>query len=55
VARVTSLGGWLDLRARRLAPPPPGLAEALRAMPRAEDFAEIPVRSQEPGPRMKPG
>jgi acyl-CoA thioester hydrolase len=44
VARVTSLGGWLDLRARRLTPPPPALAEALRAIVRAPDFAVIPVR-----------
>lgn len=38
VARVTSLGGWLDLRARRLTAPPPALADALRAITRAPDF-----------------
>jgi acyl-CoA thioester hydrolase len=42
-ARVTSQGGWLDLRARKLAPPPEALAAALRAIPRAPDFAVIPT------------
>ena len=41
VARVTSLGGWLDLRARKLAPPPEALGAALRAIPHAEDFTVI--------------
>ena len=37
-ARVTSAGGWLDLSARKLATPPQGLLDALRALPRTEDF-----------------
>ncbi len=31
-------GAWLDLRARRIIPPPPGLLERFAAMPRTEDF-----------------
>jgi acyl-CoA thioester hydrolase len=38
VARVTSFGGWLDLAARRLVTPPPGLLAALRILPRADRF-----------------
>ncbi len=41
MARVTSLGGWLDLRARKLTPPPDAVAAALRAIPRTGDFAVI--------------
>ena len=37
-ARVSSLGGWLDLAKRKLAPPPPGLLEAMNQMPRTEVF-----------------
>ena len=40
-ARVTSFGGWLDLAARKLATPPDALADALRALPRSEDYADI--------------
>ncbi|HLP31422.1 MAG TPA: thioesterase family protein [Geothrix sp.] len=40
-ARVASLGGWLDLAARRLTPPPASLLEAMRALPRTEDFLEL--------------
>jgi acyl-CoA thioester hydrolase len=47
VARVTSLGGWLDLRARGLTAPPAGLADALRAITRAPDFEVIPMRGKE--------
>ena len=36
-----SLGGWLDLRARKLSPPPEGLADAMRGITRTEDFAMI--------------
>lgn len=42
VAVVTSHGGWLDLAARRLIAPPTELLAALRAMPLAEDFVELP-------------
>jgi acyl-CoA thioester hydrolase len=40
-ARVTSLGGWFDLNARRLVAPPEPLAEALRALERTDDFAAL--------------
>jgi acyl-CoA thioester hydrolase len=39
-AKVTTTGGWLDLAARRLISPPAALAEALRSLPRADDFQE---------------
>ena len=41
-ARVTSLGGWFDLRQRKLTVPPPELAELLRSLARTEDFAGLP-------------
>ena len=40
-ARVTSLGGWLDLRARKLVAPPEGLAAAILALDRTDDFAPL--------------
>ena len=40
-AVVSSHGGWLDLRARRLVAPPEGLLTALHALPRTADFAEL--------------
>ena len=40
-ARITSQGGWLDLAARRLVAPPEGLAAALRALDRSEDYAPL--------------
>ena len=42
-ARVTSAGGWLDLKARRLAAPPAALLLALRSLPRTEDFSPLPT------------
>ena len=42
-ARVTSAGGWLDLRARKLSAPPPGLLQALRSLPRTDDFQALPT------------
>ena len=41
-ARVTSAGGWLDLSLRRLAVPPPSLAEAIGRLARTDDFAPLP-------------
>jgi len=41
VAVVTSAGGWLSFRERKLVPPPDALAEVLRGLPRAGDFEEI--------------
>ncbi len=43
-ALIRSTGGWLDLRARRLAPPPPPLLEALKLVPRTPEFVELPAR-----------
>ena len=40
-ARVTSHGGWLDLATRKLTIPPAELIEAIRAIVRSEDFAEL--------------
>ena len=40
-ARVTSLGGWLDLGTRRLAAPPEPLAAALRDLERTPDYAPL--------------
>ena len=40
-ARVTSLGGMLDLAARKLVPPPDALAAAIRALDRSDDFAPL--------------
>ena len=41
-AVVRSTGGWLDLRARKLVTPPPALLEAMRQIPRAPSFVELP-------------
>ena len=40
-ARVSTLGGWLDLAKRKLTAPPEGLAAALRLLHRTEDFEEL--------------
>jgi len=41
-ARLTSTGGWLDLDTRKLIAPPPPLQDAMRAMPRTDDFRVLP-------------
>lgn len=41
-ARITTSGGWFDLAARKLVAPPEGLAAALRALEKTEDFAVLP-------------
>jgi acyl-CoA thioester hydrolase len=41
IARVESVGGWLDLGSRRLARPPAELRTLLLAMPRSDDFAAV--------------
>ena len=41
-ARVTSSGGWLDHRARKLVVPPEALQGAMRVMSRTDDFAVLP-------------
>jgi acyl-CoA thioester hydrolase len=42
-ATVTSTGGWLDLRARKLVAPPVRLLEAFQRVPRAPGFVELPL------------
>ena len=42
MAQVTVTGAWLDLEARKLVVLPHDLAEALRGMPRASSFVELP-------------
>jgi len=37
-ARVTSAGGWLDLSVRKLIVPPEGLLQAMRSLPKTDDF-----------------
>jgi acyl-CoA thioester hydrolase len=46
VARLTSLGGWLDLRARRLVSPPPALAKSLQSLERTEDFEDLRIKGK---------
>ena len=40
--RVTSSGGWLDHRVRKLVVPPESLQGAMRLMSRTDDFAVLP-------------
>jgi acyl-CoA thioester hydrolase len=42
-AVVRSTGGWLDLRARKLVAPPPGLLEVFQKVPKAEAFRSLPT------------
>ena len=45
VARIVLLGGWLDLRRRRLTAPPPELARVMDAIERGEPYEELkPIR-----------
>ena len=37
-ARVTSMGGWMDLAARKLTAPPDKLAEVLHGLMKSDDF-----------------
>jgi len=48
-ARVTSTGGWLDLKARRLTAPPAALLAALRSLTRTADYADLPSSLRERG------
>ena len=41
-ARVTSLGGWLDLAARKLTAPPGALLTAMRSLQQTDDFHVLP-------------
>lgn len=40
-AIVTSTGGWIDIKSRKLAPPPPELYDVLSSMERSADFSEL--------------
>jgi len=44
VARVVSVGGWLDLARRRLVAPPPELLELMRSIPPSDDFTVLESR-----------
>lgn len=39
--KLLLLGGWMDLRTRRLNAPPEELQQVLRATPRGDDFQEL--------------
>ena len=39
--RVTSVGGWLDLKARKLIAPPPEIVAAYQAATKTDDFVEL--------------
>jgi acyl-CoA thioester hydrolase len=41
-ARLTTIGGWLDLDQRKLRLPPEPLAEAMRNLKRTDDFEILP-------------
>ena len=41
-ARVSSLGGWLDLSLRKLVAPPRALLAVLQSLPQTSDFAVLP-------------
>ena len=43
-ARIVLEGGWMDMRIRRLAPPPEALARVWELAPRAEGWAELPAK-----------
>lgn len=48
-ATIRSTGGWLDLRARKLVPPPGAVLAALRQVPRAPGFTELAPADDGPG------
>jgi acyl-CoA thioester hydrolase len=41
-ARVTTIGGFMDLDARRLVAPPAAVLAAYQSLPRTEDYADLP-------------
>lgn len=45
-ARIVLDGGWMDMRTRRLAPPPEALRRAFSQAPRAEGWAELTPRGK---------
>jgi len=40
-ARVTSMGGWMDLAVRKLTTPPDQLAQVLHALVKSDDFQAL--------------
>jgi acyl-CoA thioester hydrolase len=48
IARLTSLGGWIELRLRRLIVPPPSLVAALHGLDRTTDFECLPPARSKP-------
>ncbi|HUL60856.1 MAG TPA: acyl-CoA thioesterase [Anaeromyxobacteraceae bacterium] len=46
--RIVLWGGWMDLGARRIVPPPPALLAAIQAVPRAPGWQELPPRARGP-------
>ena len=48
-AKVTSVGGWLDLTARKLIAPPAALHDAMKSLPQTSDFAVLPSSVRERG------
>jgi len=53
-ARVTSMIGWMDLRARKLVAPPAELLEAIRKIPRTDDFVDLPPVKDRAQPSQQP-
>lgn len=49
VARVTSMGGWLDLSLRKLVIAPIGLLNAMKELSRTSDFQELPTSIKQQG------
>ena len=43
-ARLVIHGGWMDMKARRLAPPPEVLRKIMEGVPHAEGFEELPEK-----------
>jgi acyl-CoA thioester hydrolase len=41
-ARVTSVGGWLELKARKLVVPPEDMLAVTKMLSRTEDFSTLP-------------
>lgn len=41
-AKVTSIGGFMNLDARKLVAPPESILEAYRSLPRTQDYVELP-------------
>jgi acyl-CoA thioester hydrolase len=53
-ATIEVEGAWLDLRARKLAVPPPEMVRAFEPLGRTEDFAVLPSSKSAPDPASSP-